>query len=203
MRTRITLVNPPLRGSYPHPPFPPLSLGYLAAVLEKNQFEVDVIDCQTSGFTYEEFRNEISKRQPDIVGITSDTFMYKSALQIATIAKEVWPKCLTVIGGHHVTFEDEKALQECASLDIVVRKEGEYTMLELAERVEAGKDYYDVLGTTCRKDGKIVKNPDRPYIENLDELPFPARHFWPTECLQKYGTRSIQFSDKPRLLLLV
>jgi radical SAM superfamily enzyme YgiQ (UPF0313 family) len=79
-------------------------------------------------------------------------------------------------------------LQECASLDIVVRKEGEYTLLELAERVEAGKDYYDVLGITFRKDGKIAKSPDRPYIENLDELPFPARHFWPIECLQKYGT---------------
>ena len=60
-------------------------------------------------------------------------------------------------------------------------------MLKLAERVEAGKDYYDVLGTTCRKDGKIVKNPDRPYIENLDDIPFPARHLWPAESLQRYG----------------
>jgi anaerobic magnesium-protoporphyrin IX monomethyl ester cyclase len=189
MRTHVTLVNPPYpSGSYPHPPFPPLSLGYLAAVLEKNQYEVDVIDCLALGFTYEEFRSEISKRQPDIVGITSTTLMYKPALRIAKLAKEVCPKCLTVIGGHHVTFEDEKALQDCASLDIVVRKEGEYTLLELAERVEAGKDYYDVLGTTCRKDGKIVRNPDRPYIENLDELPFPARHFWPIEGLKKYGT---------------
>ena len=188
MRTHVTLVNPPHpRGYCPHPPFPPLSLGYLAAVLEKNQYEVDVIDFLTFGFTDEEFRNEISKRQPDIVGITLTTLSYKSALQIVKIAKEVCPKCLTVLGGHHVTFEDEKALQECASLDIVVRNEGEYTLLELAERVEAGKGYYNVLGITCRKDGKIARNPDRPFIENLDELPFPARHFWPIECIQKYG----------------
>jgi anaerobic magnesium-protoporphyrin IX monomethyl ester cyclase len=189
MKTHVTLVNPPYpSGSYPHPPFPPLSLGYLAAVLEKNQYEVDVIDCLTLGLTYEEFRNELSKRQPDIVGITSTTERYKPALQIAKIVKEVFPKCLTAIGGHHVTFEDEKALQDCAALDVIVRKEGEYTLLELAERVEAGKDYYDVLGTTCRKDGKIVRNPDRPYIENLDELPFPARHFWPVDYLKRYGT---------------
>jgi radical SAM superfamily enzyme YgiQ (UPF0313 family) len=189
MRTHVTLVNPPYpSGSYPHPPFPPLSLGYLAAVLEKNHYKVDVIDCLTLGLTYEEFRNELSKRQPDIVGITLTTERYKPSLQIARIVKEAFPKCLTVIGGHHVTFEDEKALQECASLDIVVRKEGEYTMLELAERVEAGNDYHDVLGITCRKDGRILKTPDRPYIENLDELPFPARHFWPIECLQRYGT---------------
>jgi anaerobic magnesium-protoporphyrin IX monomethyl ester cyclase len=189
MRTHVTLVNPPYPfGSYPHPPFPPLSLGYLAAVLEKNHFKVDVIDCLTLRLSYEEFRSEIGKRQPDIVGITSTTLMYKPSLQIAKIAKEVCPKCLTVIGGHHVTFEDEKTLEDCPSLDVVVRKEGEYTLLELAERVEAGNDYYDVLGTTCRKNGKIVRNPDRPYIENLDELPFPARHFWPLDYLKEYGT---------------
>jgi anaerobic magnesium-protoporphyrin IX monomethyl ester cyclase len=190
MRPHITLVNPPYpHGSFLHPPFPSLGLGYLAAVLEKKQFEVDLIDCLTPrSLTYEEFRNEISKRQPDIVGITSAILTYKSALQMAKIAKEVCPKCLTVLGGHLITFLDEKALQECASLDIVVRKEGENTMLELAERVAAGKNYYDMLGITCRKDGKIVRNPDRPYIEDLDSLPFPARHLWPIGCLQKYGT---------------
>ncbi|UCD25988.1 MAG: radical SAM protein [Candidatus Bathyarchaeota archaeon] len=189
MRTHVTLVNPPLpRGSYQHPPLPSLGLGYLAAVLEKNQHEVDLIDFQTTSVTLEEFRNEISRRQPDIVGITSVILSYKSALQIAEIAKEVSSKCLTVVGGHFVSFWDEKALQECASLDIVARKEGEYTLLELAERVKAGKDYHDVLGITCRKDGEIVRNPDRPYIENLDELPFPARHLWPIEAFQRYGT---------------
>jgi anaerobic magnesium-protoporphyrin IX monomethyl ester cyclase len=180
MRLHVTFVNPPYpRGSFLHPTFPSLGLGYLAAVLEKNQYEVDLIDCQAFGLSYDDFKREISKRQPDIVGITSAILTYKSALQIAKIAKEVCPKCLTVLGGHLVTFWDEKALQECASLDIVVRKEGENTMLELAERVEAGKDYYDMLGITCRKDGKIVRNLDRPYIEDLDSLPFPARHLWP------------------------
>jgi radical SAM superfamily enzyme YgiQ (UPF0313 family) len=160
----------------------------LAAVLEKQQYKIDVIDCQALKFTYEDFRSEISKRQPDIVGITSATLTYKSALQITRIAKEACPNCLTLLGGSHVSFWDKEALQECPSLDIVVRKEGENTMLELAERVEAGKDYYDVLGITCRKDGKIVKNPDRAYIENLDELPFPAHHLWPIERLRKHGT---------------
>jgi radical SAM superfamily enzyme YgiQ (UPF0313 family) len=186
MRLHVTLVNPPYpTKAYQHTPFPPLGLGYLAAVLEKNQYEVDVIDCQALKLTHKEFKNEISKRQPSIVGMTSTTRTYKSALQIAKIAKEVHPNCLTVFGGPHVTFWDENALQECPSLDIVVRKEGEYTLLELVQRLEASKSHHDVLGTTCRKDGKIIKNPDRPYIENLDELPFPARHLWPLERLRK------------------
>jgi anaerobic magnesium-protoporphyrin IX monomethyl ester cyclase len=182
----VTLVNPPYpTHPYQHMPFPPLGLGYLAAVLEKNHYEVDVIDCQASRLSYEDFRREISKRQPTIVGITATTRLYKSALQIAKIAKETCPNCLTILGGSHPTFWDENALQECPELDIIVRKEGENTLLELVQRLEAGKSIHDVLGTTLRKDGKIVKNPDRPYIENLDELPFPARHLWPLEDLRK------------------
>jgi anaerobic magnesium-protoporphyrin IX monomethyl ester cyclase len=182
----VTLVNPPYPSKlHQHSPFPPLGLGYLAAVLENNQHEVDVIDCQASKLTYEDFKRELSKRQPDIVGITSTTRLYKSALHIAEIAKEVHPSCLTVLGGSHVTFWDENALQECPQLDIIVRKEGEYTLLELVQRIEAGKSIHDILGTTLRKDGKIIKNPDRPYIENLDELPFPALHLWPLESLRK------------------
>ena len=189
MKQCIILVNPPYpAGTFLHPPFPSLGLGYLAAVLEKNKYEVDVIDCQTVRFTHEEFKNEISKRQPTVVGITSNILTYKSALKIAKIAKEAHPNCLTVIGGPHVSFWDEEALQECPQLDVVVRKEGEYTLLELVQRLEAEKDYHNVQGTTCRKNGKIMRNPDRPFIENLDQLPFPARHFWPVECLQKYGT---------------
>jgi anaerobic magnesium-protoporphyrin IX monomethyl ester cyclase len=188
MKMHVTLVNPPYpSGSHKHPPFTPLGLGYLAAVLEKNQYEVDVIDCQALNLSYGEFKNEIGKRQPNIVGITSTTLTYKSGLQIAKIAKETCPNCLTAMGGPHVTFWDDKALQECPELDVIVRKEGEITLLELVQKVEAGKSYHDVTGTTCRKDGKIVRNPDRPYIEDLDSLPFPAHNLWPIESLRKYG----------------
>ena len=160
-------------------------MGYLAAVLEKNGYTVDVIDCQALMISLDEFRTELSKRKPNIVGITSITLTYKSALKIAKIAKEVHPNCVTVLGGPHVTFWDENALSECPSADIVVRQEGEYTLLELVQKLEAGKPIDDVIGTTCRKDGKIIKNPVRPLIENLDELPFPARHLWPLEELRK------------------
>jgi radical SAM superfamily enzyme YgiQ (UPF0313 family) len=105
---------------------------------------------------------------------------------LVKIAKEACPNCITIAGGPHVTFWDDKALEECPELDIIVRREGENTLLELVQRIEAGRNYYDVIGTTCRKDEKIVRNPDRPYIEDLDSLPFPARHLWPMESLRKY-----------------
>ena len=186
MKPHVTLVNPPTpSGAVGHLPFALLGLGYLAAVLEKNQYQVDVIDCQVLKLSFDEFRNELSKRKPDVVGMTATTLTYRSALQIARIAKEVHPNCITALGGPHVTFWDEKALQECPQLDVVVRREGENTMLELVQRIEKGKDYTDVVGTTCRKNGKFVHNSDRPYIEDLDSLPFPARHLWPMEKLRE------------------
>ena len=182
MKPHVTLVNPAAPvGAAMHMPFALLGLGYLAAVLEKNNYKVDVIDCQVLKLSFEDFRSEISKRQPDIVGVTSSTLTYQTGLKLVKIAKEACPNCITAVGGSHVTFWDDKALEECPEIDIVVRREGENTMLELVQRIEAGKSYSDVLGTTCRKDGKIIRNPDRPYIEDLDSLPFPARHLWPME----------------------
>jgi anaerobic magnesium-protoporphyrin IX monomethyl ester cyclase len=186
MKPRVTLVNPAApAGAVMHLPFALLGLGYLAAVLEKNQYPVDVIDCQIFKLSFEEFRTELGKRQPDVVGMSASTLTYQTGLKLLKIAKEVCPNCLTVMGGPHVTFWDDKALEECPELDVVVRKEGENTFLELMQRIEAGKDFHDVIGTTCRKDGSFVRNPDRPYIEDLDSLPFPARHLWPLDRLRE------------------
>jgi radical SAM superfamily enzyme YgiQ (UPF0313 family) len=188
MKIGITLINPPYPvGSHKHPPFTPLGLGYLASVLEKNGYEINVIDCQALDIDFSVFKKEIRKNKTDIVGITSTTLTYKSALKIAKIAKEVWPKCIVLLGGPHVTFWDKEALQECPELDVVVRKEGENTFLELVKKIESGKDYSNILGTTLRKKDEIIKNADRPYIENLDDLPFPAHHLWPLERLTKHG----------------
>ena len=185
---QVTFVNPPYpAGSHRHPPFIPLGIGYLAAVLEKNGYDVNVIDCQALKLTLSEVESELHKRQSDVVGLTSTTLTYKSALKIIKVAKKTLPDCKTVLGGSHVTFWDEEALQECSSLDVVVRREGENTLLELVQRLAEDKSFDDVVGTTCRKDGKIIKNPDRPFLENLDELPFPAVHLFPIEQFNKYG----------------
>ncbi|MFZ7138843.1 MAG: B12-binding domain-containing radical SAM protein, partial [archaeon] len=73
------------------------------------------------------------------------------------------------------------------SLDVVARKEGENTFLELVQRIEAGKSFNDILGITCRDGDDFIRNSDRPYIEDLDSLPFPAHHLWPLDRLKKYG----------------
>ncbi len=187
MKPHITLVNPAAPvGAVMHWPFALLGLGYLAAVLEKNGYQVDVIDCQVEKLSIEQFTKEIQKRQPNIVGITSSTLTYKSGLNLIKATKQILPNCTTLAGGPHVTFWDDHALEECPELDIVIRREGEATILELVQHLEANKPYDKVLGLTYRKNNQIVRTPDRPYIEDLDSLPFPARHLWPMEKFKEY-----------------
>jgi anaerobic magnesium-protoporphyrin IX monomethyl ester cyclase len=186
---KITLVNPPYpRSAHSHPPFIPLGIGYLGAVCEKAGYDVNVIDCQAERLDFDGFRKRIAQTDADVVGMTSTTLTYKSALENARIAKEELPECTTILGGCHVTFWDENALNECPSLDIVVRREGEITFIELLGKLGKKASLNGVLGVTYRKkDGKIVRNGDRPFIENLDDLPFPAHHLLPLKSFHVVG----------------
>ena len=176
---RIALVNPPfLPGVMRHPPNVPIGLAYLAAVAEKNGHVVKVIDCLPVDMSYDEMRRQVVAFEPNIIGITSMTSTSQSALEAARILKESCPEALSVLGGPHVTFADTSTLSECPEVDVVVRREGEETLLDLARCVTKEKSLDEVSGITFQKNGKIIQMPDRPLIQNLDELPFPAlEHF--------------------------
>jgi len=133
VKAHITLVNPPQTSGAPESGFIPLGIGYLAAVLEEDGYAVDVIDLQVQQHTKRELEIELARLQPDISGITSTTLTYKSATEIVKTAKESCPDSLTILGGPHVTVLDEQTLSEQPEVDIVVRGEGEQTILELAD----------------------------------------------------------------------
>ncbi len=180
MKARVTLVNPPYPAGAVQAPFIPLGIGYLAAFLEKNDFEVNVIDCQVNYPSPKQLADEFAKTEPDVVGLTSATLTYKPALEIVKIVKEVRPSCLTVMGGPHVTVLDEQTMQEPNAPDVVARGEGEQTILELAELASGSdlKELNRIDGVTYRNNGEIVRTKDRQFIENLDDLPHPAyNHF--------------------------
>ena len=186
---KVTLINPPYPPNvHSHPPFIPLGLAYLGAITEQEGHEVNIIDCQAEKLTYETFRDRISKETPDIIGVTATTLLYKSAMKLIDIAKEAHPNAITMLGGSHGTFWDENALNEYPTLDIVVRREGEITFKELLNNFQKNISLTNVLGITFRqKDGKIVRTPDRPFIEDLDKLPFPAHHLLPLDDLKRMG----------------
>jgi anaerobic magnesium-protoporphyrin IX monomethyl ester cyclase len=186
---KVTLINPPYPPNvHSHPPFIPLGLAYLGAITEQEGHEVNIIDCQAEKLTYETFRDRVSKETPDIIGVTATTLLYKSAMKLIEIAKEAHPNAITMLGGSHGTFWDENALNEYPTLDIVVRREGEITFKELLNNFQKNISLTNVLGITFRqKDGKIVRTPDRPFIEDLDKLPFPAHHLLPLDDLKRMG----------------
>jgi anaerobic magnesium-protoporphyrin IX monomethyl ester cyclase len=186
---KITLVNPPYpHTGHQHPPFIPLSLGYLGAVSEKNGHEVNIIDCQAERLEPEDYRKRLGQTNADVVGITSTTLTYKSALTIANVTKEELPDCTVVLGGCHATFWDENALKECPSLDIIVRREGEITFIDLLEKLQNKSSLNGVKGITFRKSNSgITRNEDRPFMENLDDLPFPAFHLFPLGTFRRVG----------------
>ena len=180
MKAHITLVNPPQTTGAPNSGFIPLGIGYLAAVLEEEGYAVDVIDCQVQQLNARNLESELARLQPDVIGVTSTTLTFKSAIEIVQTVKKACPNSLTIMGGPHVTVLDEQTLNEQPEVDIIVRGEGERTLLELADRVSKSnmKDLDEVVGITFRKNGHIVQTPDRPFIQNIDDLPYPAfKHF--------------------------
>ena len=193
---KILLVNPPI----PHEielystagiVAPPMGLTYLAAVLEKYGYHVEILDAPVLSLSHEQIEEEIKKREPDIVGITATTAMINSALQVAKTAKTVLPESIVVLGGIHVTFSYESTMRENPFVDIVCIGEGEYTLLELVQTLEKEGDLKNVKGIVYRKNGELVKNQPRPLIENLDELPFPARHLLPMHKYKAFGENMI------------
>ena len=174
---RTLLINTPYMFS--ECPTIPLGLTYIAAVLEKNGFAVEVLDLLVSKYSDEKVIRKVEDYKPDVVGANSVTMSFPAASKILRLVKKVDEDILTVAGGPHVTFSDVRTLEEAPWIDVVVRGEGEYTTLDIVK----GKDFKDIDGITYREDGEIVRNRDRKLIENLDELPFPARHLLP---LSKY-----------------
>ena len=180
MKAHVVLANPPYPEDVPQAVFIPLGISYLVAVLEEKGYEVDVIDCQVSRLSQKDLEDKFKSLNPDIVGVTAATVTYFPALQILKAAKAALPNCVTMIGGPHVTVLDERTFTESPDVDIVVRGEGEQTMLELAALVSSGKmkGLSKVAGITFRKNGKVYRTPDRPFLEDIDVLPYPAhKHF--------------------------
>lgn len=123
---------------------------------------------------WREIEATIAAQQPDIIGITSRSAKFPSALKIASIAKQMNPRCQVVLGGPHPTIKPDECITD-SNVDLVVRGEGEETFLELCLALEKGQDYGDIAGLTFIRDGRIVHNERRAFIADLDGLPVPAR----------------------------
>lgn len=158
---------------------PPLGLGYIASVLESSGHKVSIVDSPTLKIELKEFIGIVREFKPDVIGLSIQTPLALKAYEVMKVLKEEFKDIPIICGGPHSTFEYEEVLRNGA--DIVVRGEGEETTRELINVLERyGMDedrLRNIDGIAFkRRTGDIIVTKDRRFIENLDRLPFPARH---------------------------
>jgi anaerobic magnesium-protoporphyrin IX monomethyl ester cyclase len=148
----------------------PLTFVYLAGAVREAGFEPVIYDAMTKRHTHKQIIREIKKINPDYVGVTAITSTVVDALEVLRNTKEFSQDIVTIIGGVHPNFMFEEMLEN-EFVDYVVRGEGEETLCEMLLALEKGKGLSKVKGISYRKGEKMVSNPPRPFIKDLDELP--------------------------------
>ena len=197
---RVCLINPPrIQPRLWGKPsiLQPLDIAYVAAVLEKDH-EVHVIDAANEGWKTlqdvdgnkyrqglknEEIAARLKHWAADVVQITIPfSGWWKPAYEMAEIAKNTDKDTVTVLSGLHPSARPVDCLSH-PNIDYVIVGEPEYTAKELVNVLGQEKEgnLKKVLGIGYMKDGQPVITPPRPPIENLDALPFPARHLLPMQ----------------------
>jgi radical SAM superfamily enzyme YgiQ (UPF0313 family) len=174
---RVLLINP----FYPisETPSPPLGLAYLASALESAGAEVKVLDYVVFPFDRTHLEKILTTFKPSLVGATAVTMTVDNALKVLRAVKDISPRVPTVMGGPHVTFAAAETLEAHPELDLVVLGEGERTIVELLRTIVAGADLDSVPGIAYRREKRIRATIARPFIQDLDDLPPPARHLLP------------------------
>lgn len=167
---------------------PPLGILYLAAVLEKVSISVQVIDAALEKFSLDKTFEKIKSLSPRIIGLSVCTPDYRIIDRFAFLLKNKFQDIKIVMGGPHATLDPDGVLS-FSHVDFVIRGEGEYSFLEFCRALLNGEEnqFRKILGLSFKEDGRVIHNPDRPMINNLDEIPFPGRHLIPLMKYRNYG----------------
>ncbi len=152
-----------------------LGTRYLAAVLRQHGYSVEL----TAFSTADDLQNVVDwavLTRPRLIGL-SLIFQYRAPefMALAAALRQALPQTHITTGGHMPTFTAQELLRDNPALDSVVRGEGEFTLLELVQKLDTPEEWDAIRGLSFRRDGQIVENPPRPLIADLDALPFPVR----------------------------
>lgn len=158
--------------------WPPISLATLAAVLERDGHRVRGLDAGATGFSRQRLLQDVAHRPPEAVIWSTGTPSIADDLALADELKSVAPRTRTAVLGTHVTALDRRCLEQTRGLDAIFRNEPEATAGEWAQRIASGQSLDGLLGLSFRSGSDIVRNPDRPFLDDLDSLPDPAWHLF-------------------------
>lgn len=187
---KILMLNPPFFDKYSKSSrspavtksgtiYFPLWLSYAAGVLDKKGHELKIIDAPAKCFTKQQTLEQIKQFNPQLIVIDTSTPSINSDLNYTKIIKKVLPDLKTCLVGTHVSATSNEILtQHFSYVDFIARHEYDYTLPELIEAIEGKKNLSDVLGISYYEEGKVKENTDRPYIGNMDELPFVSEVYY-------------------------
>ena len=183
----VVLVNPPFRyfpevkhssDSYTRPP---LGIAYLASYLKAyhpEEVNVRLIDSEAQNYTdWDKLVGDILQMEPDIVGFSTVTGTVSAVSRIAKKIKQSRPAITTIAGGPHVTALPDTPID---GIDVNIFGEGEESLLEYLQEVLLGGSKKDIRGCIRFENGEIASRGERrPFIEDLDSVPIPARQLLP------------------------
>lgn len=181
---KILLLNPPFLDKYSKSSrspavtksatiYFPLWLSYAAGVLDKEGYELKIVDAPAKCISKEETLKLIRSFNPDFVVIDTSTASINNDLSYTKTIKEALPKVKTCLVGTHVSACVSEILPRCSEyVDFIARHEYDYTLPEIVKVIEGKKALADVRGISYCENGVLKETPDREYIQNLDELPF-------------------------------
>ncbi len=149
----------------------PLMLSYATGVLKKKGYDVKLIDAPAAGHSLEDLLNIVKKFNPQLTIVDTSTPSIFNDIKVAEEIKKTTNTFISLVGTH-VSALPEETLKLSDKVDAIVRGEYDYTIRDLAHALDEKKNLKSVLGLSFRNKKEIIHNPDRPYIENLDDLPF-------------------------------
>jgi len=151
----------------------PLGLGYLAGYLRKNEYVVDLIDNAIARLNEKQFREYLEISKPRYVGFSFYTGCLANAHDLARVVKKVDSRIIVVAGGPHASALPGDVFRNDA-IDVVVRGEGEETLLSLLIAMDSKSGLETVDGISYRRGSEIMHNRPRDLIKDINALPVPA-----------------------------
>ncbi|HDJ96645.1 MAG TPA: radical SAM protein, partial [Candidatus Aenigmarchaeota archaeon] len=164
----------------------PYWLAYATGVLmEQSNHEPLLIDAIANGWGFETTIKEIEKFDPGLVVIETTTPTVINDMRFAERLKERIKAKICFVGTH-VSVLAEETLRRCEAIDFIARREYDYTIRDLADSLEGKLPLKKVLGISFRKGKRLIHNPERPFVRNLDALPFVSKVYKKFLDIRKY-----------------
>ena len=194
---KILLVNPSYKEviyknattKYGIPYDPVLSLPTIATPLLNAGHDCKILDLNLESDFVSAFKSELTNYRPDIIGFTFTTPLFNQAAQLSIIAREINKNIIIFSGGAHTSSMPEEVLVK-SEIDIAVLGEGDFIIRDYLNNT----DLTGIEGIAYKKDGKIIINPQKKVVTDIDSIPFPAWHLYD---ITKYKVSKLSTKKNP------